>query len=176
MTQSLFPDIRLRRRYLRSAPCKRACRSSSEVCELDFSRSEKTQLKSPIAIPKQKSTLLGAFPRYSPEAKIPTLCALQASLQIFERGMRTGFFAERKSSARIVDSDSKTKKAPYWVLFCFGAATQIRTGDLILTKDVLYQLSHSSALNSAHCLLYQKKKEKSIGLCKKNEKNRKSFR
>ena len=26
----------------------------------------------------------------------------------------------------------------------FGAATQIRTGDLILTKDVLYQLSHSS--------------------------------
>ena len=27
-----------------------------------------------------------------------------------------------------------------------GAATQIRTGDLILTKDVLYQLSHSSTL------------------------------
>ena len=26
-----------------------------------------------------------------------------------------------------------------------GAATRIRTGDLILTKDVLYQLSHSSA-------------------------------
>ncbi len=26
----------------------------------------------------------------------------------------------------------------------FGAATRIRTGDLILTKDVLYQLSHSS--------------------------------
>ncbi len=29
----------------------------------------------------------------------------------------------------------------------FGAATQIRTGDLILTKDVLYQLSHSSIFN-----------------------------
>ena len=28
----------------------------------------------------------------------------------------------------------------------FGAATRIRTGDLILTKDVLYQLSHSSNL------------------------------
>ncbi len=26
----------------------------------------------------------------------------------------------------------------------FGAAIQIRTGDLILTKDVLYHLSHSS--------------------------------
>ena len=28
-----------------------------------------------------------------------------------------------------------------------GAATQIRTGDLILTKDVLYQLSHSSKVH-----------------------------
>ena len=27
----------------------------------------------------------------------------------------------------------------------FGAANQSRTDDLILTKDVLYQLSHSSA-------------------------------
>ena len=33
----------------------------------------------------------------------------------------------------------------YWF---FGAATQIRTGDLILTKDVLYQLSHSSVLSN----------------------------
>ena len=32
-----------------------------------------------------------------------------------------------------------------------GAATQIRTGDLILTKDVLYQLSHSS--KSQECFL-----------------------
>ena len=29
-------------------------------------------------------------------------------------------------------------------LFVCGAATQIRTGDLVLTKDALYQLSHSS--------------------------------
>ena len=27
---------------------------------------------------------------------------------------------------------------------CFGAATQIRTGDLVLTKDALYLLSYSS--------------------------------
>ena len=33
---------------------------------------------------------------------------------------------------------------PIGSAFGFGAATQIRTGDLILTKDVLYQLSHSS--------------------------------
>ena len=32
-------------------------------------------------------------------------------------------------------------------VFLFGAANQIRTGDLILTKDVLYHLSHSSK----HC-------------------------
>ena len=30
----------------------------------------------------------------------------------------------------------------------FGAASQIRTGDLILTKDALYLLSYSSILNS----------------------------
>ena len=30
----------------------------------------------------------------------------------------------------------------------FGAATQIRTGDLILTKDALYLLSYSSILAS----------------------------
>ena len=32
-------------------------------------------------------------------------------------------------------------------VFLFGAANQIRTGDLILTKDVLYHLSHSSILS-----------------------------
>ncbi len=42
----------------------------------------------------------------------------------------------------------KTKNAPIRVRSLFGAATQIRTGDLILTKDVLYQLSHSSNLSS----------------------------
>ena len=37
----------------------------------------------------------------------------------------------------------KTQKSTSFEVL-FGAATQIRTGDLILTKDVLYQLSHSS--------------------------------
>ena len=36
------------------------------------------------------------------------------------------------------------QKAPASASAFFGAATQIRTGDLILTKDVLYHLSHSS--------------------------------
>lgn len=35
-----------------------------------------------------------------------------------------------------------------------GAAIQIRTGDLILTKDVLYLLSHSSKFNKIYLLEY----------------------
>ena len=35
----------------------------------------------------------------------------------------------------------------------FGAANQIRTDDLILTKDVLYQLSYSSSLPTVISLL-----------------------
>ena len=42
----------------------------------------------------------------------------------------------------------KRKKTPRslkdFEVFAFGAAIQIRTGDLILTKDALYQLSYSS--------------------------------
>ena len=54
------------------------------------------------------------------------------------------FAQERKNAVRI---DNSGKKAPSLLRGCFfGAATQIRTGDLILTKDVLYQLSHSSNL------------------------------
>ncbi len=34
-----------------------------------------------------------------------------------------------------------------------GAATRIRTGDLILTKDVLYQLSHSSVFVSTYDII-----------------------
>ena len=40
-----------------------------------------------------------------------------------------------------------TKKPPDWEAFLFnGADTQNRTGDLILTKDALYRLSHISTL------------------------------
>ena len=60
--------------------------------------------------------------------------------------MRTGFrfavLAER-SSNRVAAPKEKSQVTARSLDF-FGAATQIRTGDLILTKDVLYQLSHSS--------------------------------
>ena len=36
----------------------------------------------------------------------------------------------------------------------FGAANRIRTGDLVLTKDVLYRLSHSSIFKMQE-LLYK---------------------
>ena len=45
------------------------------------------------------------------------------------------------------DTNTKRKDTMKIVSFLFGAANQIRTGDLILTKDVLYHLSHSSTHN-----------------------------
>ena len=41
---------------------------------------------------------------------------------------------------------TKKKTSPFGLASFFGAATQIRTGDLILTKDALYLLSYSSKL------------------------------
>ena len=69
-------------------------------------------------------------------SELDALCAATAN-----RILRT----RRKNAVRIKEWRIQTKNAPYWVRFLFGAATQIRTGDLILTKDVLYQLSHSSS-------------------------------
>ena len=45
-----------------------------------------------------------------------------------------------------------------------GAANQSRTDDLILTKDVLYQLSHSSVQRTM--LLYQVRYDLSIAILK----------
>ena len=90
-------------------------------------------------------------------------CRLRASSTRSARQNRTGFCAERKNPIRRRSNGFKTKNAPYWVRFCFGAATRIRTGDLILTKDVLYQLSHSSVLYaSVTDVLYY---NKSVGVC-----------
>ena len=54
---------------------------------------------------------------------------------------------------------------------CFQANTQIRTGDLILTKDVLYQLSHisiggSNRLAAQRVILYQNQSDLSIPFLK----------
>ena len=56
---------------------------------------------------------------------------------------RTLSQATEPSSNQRVAAPKNQKPQPYGWGFS-GAATQIRTGDLILTKDVLYQLSHSS--------------------------------
>ena len=49
----------------------------------------------------------------------------------------------------------KTKAPTVFRRGFFGAAIQIRTGDLVLTKDALYQLSHSSVSNRDY---YSRKK------------------
>ena len=78
-----------------------------------------------------------------------TPCRIQASLTRHWVEMRTGACV---ASAQLKVGVEPKKPTPLGVGF-FGAATQIRTGDLILTKDVLYQLSHSSKLSECHRLL-----------------------
>ena len=57
--------------------------------------------------------------------------------------------ANRCTFVHTVQSESRSKKTDTLLGVCFfGAATRIRTGDLILTKDVLYQLSHSSIIGN----------------------------
>ena len=41
-------------------------------------------------------------------------------------------------------SNEKTKKNDSFESFFPGATNRIRTGDLVITNDVLYRLSHSS--------------------------------
>ena len=89
-------------------------------------------------------------------------CRLQASLTRSARGIRTGFLRFACESAPRSESSSprrprnrviptrackiriKNQSPEGLTSGLSGAATRIRTGDLILTKDVLYQLSHSS--------------------------------
>ena len=47
-------------------------------------------------------------------------------------------------SSNKLNSPIKSQSPEAFASGSSGAATRIRTGDLILTKDVLYQLSHSS--------------------------------
>ena len=43
-------------------------------------------------------------------------------------------------------NNAKTKKQAQGLFFCFGATDQIRTGDLLITNQLLYRLSHSSMI------------------------------
>ena len=52
-----------------------------------------------------------------------------------------------------IEKFHRNQKPPSFDEGFFGAATQIRTGDLILTKDVLYQLSHSSVFASTNDII-----------------------
>ena len=54
-------------------------------------------------------------------------------------------------------------------MFAVGADTQIRTGDLILTKDALYRLSYISILRSADIILAYSAKAVKKKLVKRGE-------
>ena len=51
---------------------------------------------------------------------------------------------ETVSFLRSQNAGNKNKSAPAIAKALYGAVNQIRTGDLVLTKDVLYHLSHNS--------------------------------
>ena len=53
-----------------------------------------------------------------------------------------------------VNEKKKHKTEAFASVCASGATTRIRTGDLVLTKDALYQLSHSSILNLPFSLGY----------------------
>ena len=148
--RSCYPGTRRRRECARPAPGKRACRSSGGECEPGSLRHRR---KAPLRMwgqqqkgkhPNGYFPFWSCIPGYSPKARMRAPCAGQASLPLFGRRMRTGLFARSAKHRSESGSESK-KESTRMGTFLFGAATRIRTGALILTKDVLYQLSHSSA-------------------------------
>ena len=51
-------------------------------------------------------------------------------------------------SCLFANTENKKAPTPFRCRSFSGAATQIRTGDLILTKDALYLLSYSSKVHA----------------------------
>ena len=87
----------------------------------------------------------------------PPLTSIERSWEYKRGGKAAGCYPDRKVGAGPLLSrcqadidelkNANTKKPPDWEALIFtGADTQSRTGDLILTKDALYQLSHISTL------------------------------
>ena len=60
---------------------------------------------------------------------------------MFFRGPRADNHLQGQSAT---GNNAKTKKQAQSLFFCFGATDQIRTGDLLITNQLLYRLSHSS--------------------------------
>ena len=76
------------------------------------------------------------------------------------------FSAPKSASKRVKKNPSSPYKSR---LSGFGADTQIRTGDLILTKDALYRLSYISRGNDA---IIHKTNKKSRGKSRFSEKTK----
>ena len=96
------------------------------------------------------------------------VCRLrEAQVWVQNPSCHVKLFRFRGDENLFVRKEIYNKKIPTaFAIGIFGAATQIRTGDLILTKDVLYQLSHSSVFFSQRVILYHKDSGLSIGFRK----------
>ena len=68
---------------------------------------------------------------------------------MFFRGPRAD---NRLQGQSATGNNAKTKKTGARPVFCFGATDQIRTGDLLITNQLLYRLSHSSIYYSLYRL------------------------
>ena len=69
----------------------------------------------------------------------PVFLTLRAS-SVLLRKTEYGLGHRSESSNRLHKKRKRLVSFPFF----YGAANRIRTGDLVLTKDVLYLLSHSS--------------------------------
>ena len=58
-------------------------------------------------------------------------------------GTMTSFPEKTKDGYKKKNPQKARHKATFWGFF-FGATDLIRTGDLLITSELLYQLSHSS--------------------------------
>jgi hypothetical protein len=85
-------------------------------------------------------------PLYNQFSESPEIPVVRSSRYKPERGCQRSQTGEPLAHAPVPSNVSSCDNAIH-VFFLRGAAGRDRTADLVLTKDVLYQLSHSSKLN-----------------------------
>ena len=75
---------------------------------------------------------------------------------MFSRKTAADFFGgaeeiiSRSDGSRLVNANKKAESYQSKTLLFYGATGRIRTGDLLITNQLLYQLSHSSRI----CIIY----------------------
>ena len=98
-------------------------------------------------ITRKRMAVFCELPQIDPETALQISSVFRVGKQSNSNHLLSGFdrFKSKQLPSLPPDPSQKQKLSEAIILRrAFGAANQIRTGDLILTKDVLYHLSHSS--------------------------------